>query len=129
MALHLEALASDVIGGSERRVGVAAHRREHERAVAARRLEQQAFAGTRRLSIEHRRQRLDIQRDRRQRVLSSSRALCHHQRHRLADIADLLLGDHRLQEGQKLGTGLLAERDERDGRTDFGGGDDRDDAR
>ena len=44
--------------------------------------------------IGHRRQFLEIERDQRQRVLGDAAAVGHHHRDRLADIGDLVLGQH-----------------------------------
>ena len=76
------------------------------------------------LAIGHRRQRLDVDRDRLQRVLGERRAVGHHDRDRLADVAHLADGDDRLLVALELGQRLLPQRNVRHvadiGRRDHG---------
>ena len=54
-----------------------------------------AFTG--RIAVGHRRQRLDIDLDRFKRILGDRRAVGHHNRNRLADVADLVVRDDGLK--------------------------------
>ena len=64
-----KAFLARVFGLGERRVGVADDRDVAHRAVAAGRIEQQRLVARRHMAIRHRRQRLDIDLDRFERVL------------------------------------------------------------
>ena len=91
MAAGAQGLAPRIGRLGEGRVGVAAHGVEGERAVGARRFEQQALVLLRDAPVGHRRQRLDLDLDRLQRVLADRDAVGDHHRHRLADIAHLVM--------------------------------------
>ena len=91
VALHLEALAADVGRARESGVGVAAHAGEREREIAACRLEQQDVVASRGGAVHDRRQRLDVERDRVERILGDGGAVRQHDRDRLADIAHLVV--------------------------------------
>ena len=79
-------------------------------------------------AVRHRRQRCDIDEHRFGRILRQRRALRHDHRQRLADIAHLAGGDHRLLEGREDVELLLPQRNGRYG-PDVGGGDHGVDAR
>ncbi len=106
VALHLETLAPPIGRCPERRAGVAANGAEREGDVA--RLlpppcSNSRLSPLRRGSaVGHRRQGLDIDRDRLERVLADRRAFGEHDRDRLAHIADLVGRDHRLLERLEL---------------------------
>ena len=113
-ALHDKVLAAGVGRVAERRVRVALHRRQRDDVIAAGRLEQQAFVLARGLAVGHRRQRFDVERDRIERVLGERRAVGDDDRDRLADVAHLVLGDHRLLVRLELRQQLLPHGDDRD---------------
>ena len=81
--------------------------------VRAGRLEQQSVALARPLAIRHGGQRLDVDLDRFKRVFSRGGTVGHHDGERLADIAHLAAGDHRLLVRRKLRQQLLPHRDDR----------------
>ncbi len=112
-ALHRKALAADVGGARERRLGIAARRRQRDDVVRAGRLEQQSVALARPLAIRHGGQRLDVDLDRFKRVFGSGGTVGHHDGERLADIAHLAAGDHRLLVRRELRQQLLPHRDDR----------------
>ena len=112
--LHREALAAGVRRVPERGFGVALLRRQRDDVIAAGRLEQQAFVLARGGAIRHRRQRLDVEADRVERVFGQRRAVGHHHGDRLADVAHLVAGDHRLLIRLELGQQLLPHGDDRD---------------
>ena len=124
MALDREALAADVSRARERCIRVAAHAGERQREIAAGGIEQQHVVPRGRAGMHDRRQGLDVERDRRERVLGGGGAVGQHHRDRLADIADLVVRDHRLLEGLEGGRGFLPQRNGRDRGADIGGGDD-----
>ena len=68
----------------------------------------------RHVPVGDRRQRLDLDLDQPDRVLGDAGAVGQHHRDRLADIAHLRLGDHRLHEGLEIRQRLQPERDARD---------------
>ena len=130
MALHLESFAPDIGGRLERCLRVPAQAGERQRAIAGSALEQQRCplpffpclrerVGVRAGTIHHRRQGLDVERDRIERVLGGRRAFCQHERDRLADIAHFLVRDHGLLVRLELGRGFLAQRNRRYRRADF----------
>ena len=73
--------------------------------------------------IRDRRQLLDVEVDRADTVLGQRGAVRQHDRDRLADIADAVGGDHRLQEPLRPGQRQQTQRDSRH-RADFFRGDD-----
>ena len=98
---------------AEGRVGVALACLEDERAVGAGCLEQQASVLARRLPLRHRRQRLDLERDRFESVLAGCNARRQHHRDRLADITHLVVRQHRLLVGLELRQRLQPHRNDR----------------
>ena len=117
-------LAAHIAGVLERRIGVAAHRRQRDHEIRAGRLEQQTVTLARARAICHRRQRLDVELDRLQRILGGAGAVRHDHGDRLADIAHLVAGDDRLLIGRERRQQLLPHGDDRD-LADIGCGDDR----
>src|SRR5262249_35838375 len=124
VTLHREFFAAHESGVLECAVRVAAHARKRERAVRARRFEQQAAIGPRGRAGGDRRQRLDRDRDRIQRVLGRGGTLGENEGERLADVADLVVGDDRLLERLELRGRILPQRNRRYHRADLGGRDD-----
>ncbi len=110
MALDAEMLAAGIGRVLERRFGVAAHGRHGVGDIGADLLEQQHVVLARRVAIRHRRQRLDIDHDRFERILGNRRAVRHDDGDRLADIAHLVVGDDRLLVALELRQRLLPQR-------------------
>ena len=98
MALHLEALAPNVVGLPERSVRITADTRQGAREIRTALFEQKDLALLRRVTVRHWRQRLNVEGDRLQRILGNSRVFGQHHGNRLADVAHLLIGDDRLLE-------------------------------
>jgi hypothetical protein len=113
VALHAEGFAPGIRRIGKSRIGVAAHRVERERAVGAGAFEQQAFASLGNAPVGDRGQRLDLRRDRLQRVFADGDAVREHHGHRLSDIAHLAVGNHRLLERFELRQRLQPHRDDR----------------
>ena len=120
-----ECLLAGVFGLGEGRVGVAKFRLIAHRAITARTFKQQRFVGCRRMPIRQCRKPLDIEFDRLERVLGQRLGLRHHYRDRLADIADLMLGDDRLQVALELRQIGQPQRNDRHGLADLRCGHDR----
>jgi hypothetical protein len=97
MALDREPLALDVVGIAKRRVGIAFDPGKDHRGVCAGFFKQQDIASPRSLPIGDGRQLLDVECDRADPVLGQRRAVTQHDRDRLADIANPVGRDHRLQ--------------------------------
>ena len=76
-------------------------------------------------AVGHHRQRLDVEYDVLERILGERGALRHHHGDRLADVAHLGAGDHRLAESLRLGKRIEPQRDHRDVGPDLPRGDDR----
>jgi hypothetical protein len=115
---------ADVGRARERRVGVAAHAGECKREIAAGFLEQQDVVSAGGGRVHHRRQGLDVEGDRLERILGGGGALCQHDRHGFADIADFVAGDDGLLEWFESRRRFLPQRNGRDRDADIGGGDD-----
>ena len=111
--MHAEALAPGVGGVGKGGCGIALDRAHGQHLVAAESLMQQHIAAGRGGAIGDRAQHLAIDRDGLQCVLRLLQGFGHHQRQRLADIAQLVVRDHRLFERLDLGQRLLAHRDAR----------------
>ena len=124
VTLHREFFAAHEGSACERALRVTAHAAERERAVRPRGFEQQAAVGPRGCAGGDRRQRLDVDRDRVERVLGRGGAFSQHDRDRLTDIADLVMGDDRLLERREGRRGILSQRNGRHRRAKIGRGDD-----
>ncbi len=124
MALDTKPFAPDVIRPRESGVGIAAHAAQREREIGPCRLEQQDPVHRSGSAVHDRRQRLDIGRDRIERILGGGGAGRQHQCERLADIAHLVAGDDGLLERLERGRGFLTQRYRGDGSADLGRGDD-----
>ncbi len=112
--LHGECLEPDVTGAAERRFGVALLRGKGDDPVRSGCLEQQRVVAAGRIAVRDRRQRLDVEFDCLQRILGGAGALRHHNGDRFADIAHLIVGDHRLLIGLERRQQFLPHRDDRD---------------
>ena len=123
VALGSEALAPDVVGLAERRIGVAFDPGKDHRDIRAGLFEQQNLASPGGAPIRDRRQLLDVEVDRADTVLGQRGAVRQHDRDRLADIADAVGGDHRLQEALRSGQRQQTQRNSRH-RADLFRGDD-----
>jgi hypothetical protein len=122
--LHPEALAARIGGIPAGRGGIAQHGVKLDREIAAGFLEQERFVLRGGVPVRHRRQLLDVDLDRLQGVLGERRAFRQHQRKRLAHIADLGMGDHRLGERLELRQRLQPHRHLRDRAAEVGCRDD-----
>ena len=98
VALYREALAADVSRACEGLICVPAHAGERERKIAARPVEQQDIVSRGGSTVHHCRQRLDVGRDRVERVLGGGGAFRQDHGKGLADIAHLVTCDDRLLE-------------------------------
>ncbi len=113
---------------AKRRVGVALAGLEDQRPVGPGRFEQQARPLRGAGAVGDRRQRLDLHLDGLERVLAARHAVGQHDRDRLADVAHLVVRDHRLLVGFELRQRLQPHRDDRRAARHVGGGDHRMDA-
>ena len=120
--MTVKALAAGVIRLGECRIGIAERYGVSYRAVAAALLEQQRPVLGRGMPVGERRQPLDVDVDRVEGVLGQRLSIGDDHRDRLADVADLVLGDHRLKIGTARQIGET-KRDDRDARADLGRGD------
>ena len=126
VAAGAQPLAADVGRVGEGRVGVALARVETPASgwcPAPSNSRLWFFAAA--VPVGHRRQRLDLDRDRFQRVLADGDAVGQHHGDRLADIAHLVVRDHRLLERLELRQRLQPHRDDRRAARHVGRGDDR----
>jgi len=122
VALDPEALPAHIGGGAEGGVGVALHCGQRARKVRAGGLEQQGPAlGGR--AVRHHWERRDVDHDRVGRVFGERRAIRHHHRHGLADIAHLPGRDDGLLERPE-GIELLLPQWNGGDAADIGRGDD-----
>ena len=113
MALHRKAFAPGVVGLGKSRGRIAADRAVADREIAAVPSNSRVSFACRLVAVGHRRQRLDVDTDQVERVLGDRRAVGQHDRDRLADIADLAVGDDRLVKGFELRQRLQPDRDPR----------------
>ena len=102
VALGAKLLAPDIGGGCKGLFDVAAGCGERHRAVGAGNIEEEPVASRGGRAIRHRRQRLDVEDDVLERVLADGDAVGEDDCHRLADIADVTVRDHRLLERLEL---------------------------
>src|SRR5262249_55967840 len=125
VTLHREFFAAHESGVLECAVRVAAHAGKRERAVRACGFEQEATISPRGGAGGDRRQRLDRDLNGVERVLGCGGTLGEHEGERLADVADLVVGDDRLLERLELRGRILPQRDGWYHRAHVRGGDDR----
>ena len=109
VALHAERLLQDQVSLGESRICIAAHGRPDERPVAAMRLEEDARRLLRAGAIGNGGKGLNLEVNQVERIFSYGCRVGHDDRHRLADIAHLFEGEHRLMKGREFREWLEAQ--------------------